>query len=99
LKVQAQMIQKGALCVLLLMKDDLRKVAEVIHFGRRTLRMIQFNIGFALRSKPYSSLGRTRLRKPLAGDSCRYWRNANRDYERLATFARARKPSSNGEPI
>ncbi len=31
-----------------LMKDDLSKVAEAIHLGRRTLRIIQINIGFAL---------------------------------------------------
>lgn len=31
-----------------LMKDDLSKVAEAINLGRRTLRVIQINIGFAL---------------------------------------------------
>lgn len=31
-----------------LMRDDLSKVAEAIHLGRRTLGIIQFNIGFAL---------------------------------------------------
>ncbi len=31
-----------------LMKDDLGKVAEAIRLGRRTLRVIQINIGFAL---------------------------------------------------
>lgn len=31
-----------------LMKDDLRKVAEAIRLGRRTVRIIQFNIAFAL---------------------------------------------------
>ena len=31
-----------------LMKDDLSKVAETIQLGRRTLRIIQFNIAFAL---------------------------------------------------
>ncbi len=31
-----------------LMKDDLGKVAEAIHLGRRTLGVIQINIGFAL---------------------------------------------------
>lgn len=31
-----------------LMQDDLGKVAEAIHLGRRTLRIIQFNIAFAL---------------------------------------------------
>ena len=34
-----------------LMKDDLSKVAETIHLGRRTLRIIQFNIAFALAIK------------------------------------------------
>ncbi len=33
------------------MKDDLSKVAETIHLGRRTLRIIQFNIAFALAIK------------------------------------------------
>ena len=31
-----------------LMRDDLSKVAEAIHLGRRTVGIIQFNIGFAL---------------------------------------------------
>jgi Cd2+/Zn2+-exporting ATPase len=31
-----------------LMKDDLGKLADAIRLGRRTLRMIRFNIGFAL---------------------------------------------------
>jgi Cd2+/Zn2+-exporting ATPase len=31
-----------------LMQDDLGKVAEAIHLGRRTLHIIQFNIAFAL---------------------------------------------------
>lgn len=34
-----------------LMKDDLSKVAETIRLGRRTLRIIQFNIAFALAIK------------------------------------------------
>jgi Zn2+/Cd2+-exporting ATPase len=34
-----------------LMKDDLSKVAEAIRLGRRTLRVIQINIGFALAVK------------------------------------------------
>ncbi len=34
-----------------LMKDDLSKVAETIALGRRTLRIIQFNIAFALAIK------------------------------------------------
>ena len=31
-----------------LMKDDLTRVAEAIALGRRTLRIIQFNVAFAL---------------------------------------------------
>lgn len=31
-----------------LMTDDFSKVAEAIHLGRRTLRIIQFNIAFAI---------------------------------------------------
>jgi Cd2+/Zn2+-exporting ATPase len=31
-----------------LMQDDLSKVAEAIHLGRRTVRVIQFNIAFAI---------------------------------------------------
>jgi Cd2+/Zn2+-exporting ATPase len=34
-----------------LMKDDLSKVAEAIVLGRRTLRVIQFNITFAIAIK------------------------------------------------
>jgi Cd2+/Zn2+-exporting ATPase len=34
-----------------LMKDDLSKIAETIQLGRRTLRIIQFNIAFALAIK------------------------------------------------
>lgn len=34
-----------------LMQDDLTKVAEAIRLGRRTVRVIQFNIGFALALK------------------------------------------------
>jgi Cd2+/Zn2+-exporting ATPase len=34
-----------------LMKDDLSKIAETIQLGRRTLRVIQFNIAFALAVK------------------------------------------------
>ncbi|MBL9184053.1 MAG: cadmium-translocating P-type ATPase [Verrucomicrobiaceae bacterium] len=34
-----------------LMQDDLTRVAEAIHLGRRTLRIIQFNITFALAVK------------------------------------------------
>jgi Cd2+/Zn2+-exporting ATPase len=34
-----------------LMKDDLNKVAEAVHLGRHTLRIIQTNIIFALAVK------------------------------------------------
>ncbi len=34
-----------------LMKDDLSKVAEAVHLGRRTLRVIQFNIAFSIAVK------------------------------------------------
>ena len=34
-----------------LMQDDLNKVAETIHLGRRTVRVIQFNIAFAITVK------------------------------------------------
>jgi Cd2+/Zn2+-exporting ATPase len=34
-----------------LMKDDLSKVADAIHTGRRTLRIIRFNVSFALAIK------------------------------------------------
>jgi Cd2+/Zn2+-exporting ATPase len=34
-----------------LMKDDLRKVAETVCIGRRTVRIIQFNVAFALAIK------------------------------------------------
>jgi Cd2+/Zn2+-exporting ATPase len=34
-----------------LMKDDLSKVAEAVHLGRRTVRVIQFNIAFAIAIK------------------------------------------------
>jgi Zn2+/Cd2+-exporting ATPase len=34
-----------------LMKDDLSKVAEAVHLGRRTVRVIKFNIGFAIAIK------------------------------------------------
>ena len=34
-----------------LMKDDLSKVAEAVRLGRRTLRVIQFNIAFAIAIK------------------------------------------------
>jgi Cd2+/Zn2+-exporting ATPase len=34
-----------------LMKDDLRKVSETVRIGRRTVRIIQFNVAFALSIK------------------------------------------------
>src|ERR1700732_3418586 len=34
-----------------LMKDDLSKVAEAVHLGRRTLRVIHFNIAFSIAVK------------------------------------------------
>jgi Cd2+/Zn2+-exporting ATPase len=34
-----------------LMNDDLRKLADAIRVGRRTVRVIQFNVGFALAVK------------------------------------------------
>jgi Cd2+/Zn2+-exporting ATPase len=34
-----------------LMKDDLSKVGEAVHLGRRTLRVIQFNIAFSIAVK------------------------------------------------
>jgi Cd2+/Zn2+-exporting ATPase len=34
-----------------LMKDDLSKVAEAVHLGQRTLRVIQFNIAFSIAVK------------------------------------------------
>ena len=34
-----------------LMKDDLTKVAEAIALGRRTLKIIQFNVAFAIAIK------------------------------------------------
>ena len=36
---------------IVLMQDDLGKVAEAVHLGRRTVRVIQFNIAFALALK------------------------------------------------
>jgi Zn2+/Cd2+-exporting ATPase len=34
-----------------LMQDDLSKVSEAVHLGRRTVRVIQFNIAFAIAVK------------------------------------------------
>jgi Cd2+/Zn2+-exporting ATPase len=34
-----------------LMNDDLRKLADAIAVGRRTVRIIQFNVGFAIAVK------------------------------------------------
>lgn len=36
---------------MVLMQDDLAQVAEAVHLGRRTVRVIQFNIAFALALK------------------------------------------------
>lgn len=56
-----------------LMKDDLSKVAETIRFGRRTLRIIQFNIAFALAIKAVflvlAVLGHTSLWLAIAADT------------------------------
>ncbi len=56
-----------------LMKDDLSKVAETIHLGRRTLRIIQFNIAFALAIKAVflvlALLGYTSLWLAIAADT------------------------------
>jgi Cd2+/Zn2+-exporting ATPase len=56
-----------------LMKDDLRKVAETIRLGRRTLRIIQFNIAFALVVKAIflalALLGYTSLWLAIAADT------------------------------
>ena len=58
---------------LALMKDDLRKLAEAILLGRRTLRIIKFNIGFALTVKAVfltlAFLGHTSLWLAIAADT------------------------------
>lgn len=56
-----------------LMKDDLEKVAEAIALGRRTVRIIQFNIAFALVIKAVFLLlalaGHTSLWLAIAADT------------------------------
>ena len=56
-----------------LMKDDLSKVAETIQLGRRTLRIIQFNIAFALAIKAVflilAVLGHTSLWLAILADT------------------------------
>lgn len=56
-----------------LMKDDLLKVAEAVALGRRTLRIIQFNIGFALAIKALflilALLGHTSLWLAILADT------------------------------
>jgi Cd2+/Zn2+-exporting ATPase len=56
-----------------LMKDDLSKIAETIQLGRRTLRIIQFNIAFALAIKVVflvlALIGYTSLWLAIAADT------------------------------
>jgi Cd2+/Zn2+-exporting ATPase len=56
-----------------LMKDDLSKIAETIQLGRRTLRVIQFNIAFALAVKAVflilAVIGYTSLWLAIAADT------------------------------
>jgi Zn2+/Cd2+-exporting ATPase len=56
-----------------LMKDDLRKVAQAIRLGRRTLHMIQFNIAFSIAVKlvfvVLALLGYTSLWLAIAADT------------------------------
>jgi Zn2+/Cd2+-exporting ATPase len=56
-----------------LMKDDLGKVAETVEIGRRTLRIIQFNIVFSLGIKGVflilAVMGRTSLWLAIAADT------------------------------
>ena len=56
-----------------LMKDDLSKIAETIQLGRRTLRIIQFNIAFAIAIKAVflvlALLGYTSLWLAIAADT------------------------------
>lgn len=58
---------------LALMQDDLGQVAEAILLGRRTVRIIQFNIAFALAIKAVflvlALLGRTNLWLAIAADT------------------------------
>ena len=53
-----------------LMQDDLSKVAEAVQLGRRTVRIIQTNIAFALGVKAvFLMLALSGPHKSLAGDS------------------------------
>jgi Zn2+/Cd2+-exporting ATPase len=56
-----------------LMKDDLSKVAEAVRLGRRTVRVIQFNIGLAIAIKSVflvlAILGYTSLWLAIAADT------------------------------
>jgi Cd2+/Zn2+-exporting ATPase len=56
-----------------LMKDDLSKVAEAVHLGQRTLRVIQFNIAFPIAVKlvflVLAVLGYTSLWFAIAADT------------------------------
>jgi Cd2+/Zn2+-exporting ATPase len=56
-----------------LMKDDLSKVAEAIHFGQRTMRVIQFNVAFAIAIKVVflvlAMTGRTSLWLAILADT------------------------------
>ncbi len=56
-----------------LMKDDLTRVAEAVHLGRRTLRVIQFNVAFAIAIKVVflvlAMTGRTRLWLAILADT------------------------------
>ena len=55
------------------MKDDLSQIAETIRLGRRTLRIIQFNIAFSLAVKAVflalAVLGYTSLWLAIAADT------------------------------
>lgn len=56
-----------------LMNDDLEKVAETVEMGRRTLRIIQFNVTFSLGIKAVflvlAIMGRTSLWLAIAADT------------------------------
>jgi Cd2+/Zn2+-exporting ATPase len=56
-----------------LMKDDLSKIAEAVHLGRRTLRVIQFNIAFSIAVKLFflilAVFGYTSLWLAIAADT------------------------------
>ncbi len=83
---------------LALMQDDLGQVAEAIHLGRRTVRIIQFNIAFALAVQSRLSHPRAaRLHEPLAGDRRRHRRYAPGRRQRLR-LVRARPDRSKQAP-